>query len=240
MRTRKRKMRTTRRPHRLLLRAIAFHRDRADLGLVFASREEAGLSLGRWLRDRQLDVDLVIGLPRGGVVVAAEVAHVLNLPLDVLSVRKIGHPLFREFALGALAEGEVLVLEKELADDNPGLRAQLAEVIRDEEQRLKAYQARFAHLSRAGLASKNVLLVDDGLATGATTEAAVRSALKRGARSVIVAAPVGSAQAVERLGRVADRVEVMFVDPEFEAVGQYYHSFPQTTDEEVLELLSAA
>jgi predicted phosphoribosyltransferase len=172
------------------------------------------------------------------VVVAAEVAEVLHRPLEVLLVRKIGHPLQREFAVGALAEGEIVVLDQELiGDESPALK-ELDAVVQEEQERLKEYQARFPHLETGGIGSKSVLLVDDGLATGATTEAAVRSAFKQGAREVIVAAPVGSAHAVARLRRVADRVEVMFVDPEFDAVGRYYDSFPQTTDEEVLALMS--
>jgi predicted phosphoribosyltransferase len=204
---------------------------------VFASREDAGQRLGRWLSDLRLEVEVVLGLPRGGVVVAAEVARILNVPLDVLIVRKIGHPLHREFALGALAEGDVVVLDEKASASDPIVSVELERVIEEERERLKRYQSRFRHSSVAGIASKAVLLVDDGLATGATTEAAVRSAWKQGARSVIVAAPVGSTHAIQRLERVANAVEVMWVDPEFDAVGRYYEAFPQTTDEEVLDLL---
>jgi predicted phosphoribosyltransferase len=204
---------------------------------VFDSREDAGRKLGCWLIDRQVRADVVLGLPRGGVVVAAEVARTLNIPLDFLIVRKIGHPLHREFAVGALAEGGVVVLDEESVGHDPILRADLKYVIEEEQERLSSYQARFVHARLAGIALKTVLLVDDGLATGATTEAAVHSARKQGARGVIVTAPVGSTHAVERLQRVADSVEVMIVDPEFDAVGRYYYSFPQTTDEEVLGLL---
>jgi predicted phosphoribosyltransferase len=208
-----------------------------DVEPVFASREDAGRRLGRWLSERRLQTDVILGLPRGGVVVAAEVARILNAPLDVLIVRKIGHPLHREFALGALAEGGVVVLDEKVISADPIVRAELEQIIEEERERLKSYQSRFHHANGAKIASKSVLLVDDGLATGATTEAAVRSAWKQGARSVIVAAPIGSTQAIERLERVADSLEVMFVDPAFDAVGRYYESFPQTTDEEVLDLL---
>jgi predicted phosphoribosyltransferase len=206
---------------------------------MFASREDAGRDLGRWLRGREVEVDIVLGLPRGGVVVAAEVARLLNRPLNILIVRKIGHPLYREFALGALAEGGVVVLDEEGIGADPLVRSELVHVIEEEQERLKSYQARFPHRGVAGLDGKALLLVDDGLATGATTEAAVRSAYGQGARSVIVSAPVGSSQAVKRLQRIADKVEVMVVDPDFDAVGRYYESFPQTTDEEVLGLLMA-
>ena len=186
-----------------------------------------------------MEADLILGLPRGGVVVAAEVAHILNRPLDVLIVRKIGHPLHREFALGALAEGGVVVLDEEAIGGDVLVRNELEQVIAEEQDRLKSYQSRFPHSHLSTIASKAVLLVDDGLATGATTEAAARSAIKQGAREVIVSAPVGSSHAVKRLEQVADRVEVMWVDPEFDAVGRYYDNFPQKSDEEVLALLSS-
>lgn len=184
-----------------------------------------------------MEADLVLGLPRGGVVVAAEVAQVLNRPLDVLIVRKVGHPLHREFAVGALAEGGVVVLDRDALGTNPLVRAELDDVIKEEQENLKRYQSRFPHTDIYRITGKSVLLVDDGLATGATTEAAARSAAKQGARRVLVAAPVGSTHALERLQPFAERVEVMWTDPDFDAVGRYYESFPQTTDEEVLALL---
>ncbi len=210
------------------------------VGMVFASREDAGRRLGQFLRDRGVETDLVLGLPRGGVVVAAEVARLLEVPLEVLIVRKIGHPLHREFAVGAIAEGGVVILDEAIIGNNPIVHAELREVIEEETRRLQAYQARFQGAQPADLAQRAVLLVDDGLATGATTEAAVLSARKQGARSVTVSAPVASHQALKRLRRVADDVEVLWVDPDFDAVGRYYQMFPQTTDEEVMELLRAA
>ena len=186
-----------------------------------------------------MNAELLLGLPRGGVVVAAEVAHVLELPLDVLIVRKIGHPLHREFAVGALAEGGVVVLDEAVIGRDPLIRAELAGIIEEEKQRLETYRARFHFRSPVSLAGREVVLVDDGLATGATTEAAALSARGQGARRIVVAAPIASTQAVERLRRVADEVIVRWADPDFDAVGRYYDVFPQTTDEEVLALLKA-
>src|SRR5436190_5452768 len=187
---------------------------------MFASREDAGRRLGRFLKNEGVEVDLVLGLPRGGVIVAAEVARVLNLPLDVLIVRKIGHPLHREFAVGALAEGGVVVLDERVIERNPLIRAELNEVIEEEKERLRSYQAKFHRQAAPEVNGKSVLLVDDGLATGATTEAAVQSVKKQGARKVIVAAPVASSHAVERLETVSDEVRVLWTDPEFDAVGR--------------------
>lgn len=206
----------------------------------FTSRAEAGRRLGERLKSEGVHADVVLGLPRGGVVVAAEVARILQAPLDVLIVRKIGHPLQREFAVGALAEGGVVVLDHRVIGVNPLIRSELESIIGEEKARLKSYQERFHRHGLADLAHKAVLLVDDGLATGATTEAAVLSAKKQQAKRVTVAAPVASTNAVDRLQRIADDVVVLWVDPDFDAVGRYYEAFSQTTDDEVVELLKAA
>lgn len=206
----------------------------------FASRQDAGRQLGEYLRQRGVTVDWVLGLPRGGVVVAAEVARRLQRPLDVLVVRKIGHPWHREFAVGALAEPDVVIFDKATLVTVPVPRHQLDKVVAEEIARLQEYRSCFHGSDPPVLQDKNVLLVDDGLATGATAEAAVVSARKRGAHHVIMAAPVASMSAVERLQCAADEVLVLFVDSGFEAVGQYYDQFSQTDDDEVLALLHAA
>ncbi|HTL57293.1 MAG TPA: phosphoribosyltransferase family protein [Candidatus Limnocylindrales bacterium] len=208
--------------------------------MTFASREDAGKRLVQLLQYQQVRPDLVLGLPRGGVVVAAQVAHTLGVPLDVLIVRKIGHPLHREFAVGALAECGIVILDEAIIGNNPIVRAELNQVIEEEKHRLQQYQARFHEGGPSNLTGKSVLLVDDGLATGATTEAAVLSARKQGATKVTVAAPVASTHAIERLQKVADDLIVLWIDPDFDAVGRYYDIFSQTTDEEVLGLLKAA
>jgi len=203
----------------------------------FASREEAGRQLGQHLRKLGTAVDLVLGLPRGGVVVAAAVARLLERPLDALIVRKIGHPLHREFAVGALAEPDVVILHEASIGKNPLVRLPLEGVIAEEAARLQAYRARFHAASPPVLKGKAVLLVDDGLATGATAEAAVLSARRQEARNIVVAVPVGSTNAIERLAQTANDVVALLADPDFGAVGQYYEKFAETTDEEVLTLL---
>ena len=207
--------------------------------MTFASREEGGRRLGQYLADRRVQGDLVLGLPRGGVIVAAEVASMLRLPLDVLVVRKIGHPWYREFAVGAMAENGVVLLDGAAVSANSLVRDELDVVIAEEAERLRAYQAKFHRAAPIDRRDKTVLIVDDGLATGATTEVAVKAARTQGVRGVMVAAPVASLSAVERLGAVADDVMVLLIDPEFDAVGSYYAEFSQTTDEEVLKLLQA-
>lgn len=208
--------------------------------MTFASRNEAGEHLGRYLAEHEVRADLVLGLPRGGVIVAAGVAHHLQCPLDVLVVRKIGHPAHREFAVGALAEDGTVVLDEAVIERTGVSRGALQQVLAEETARLDQYARLFLRPHRPSLDGRVVLIVDDGLATGATTEAAVRSARNRGAARILVAAPVASDNAVQRLERSADAVLALVVDPNFDAVGRYYRSFPQTTDEEVCAILAGS
>jgi putative phosphoribosyl transferase len=148
--------------------------------------------------------------------------------------------LNREFAVGALAEPDVFILDGQSFSQIPVARAQLEKVVAEETARLREYRLRFRHAAAPSLNDKSVLLVDDGLATGATAEAAVISARQQNARRIIISAPAASASAFEKLERVADEVVVLTVDADFGAVGQYYEHFAQTTDYEVLELLNNA
>jgi predicted phosphoribosyltransferase len=204
--------------------------------MSFASREEAGLKLGEYLHGS--DAEIVLGLPRGGVIVAAGVAHVLHLPLDIVVVRKVGHPRHREFAVGALAQGDVVVLDQAVIDSTHVSQRELDEIISEEKERLREYQRRFVRSPANSLERKAVVLVDDGLATGATMEAAILSARHSNAQKVIVAVPVASESAFERVTRLADEAVALLVDPQFDAVGRYYERFAQTTDEEVLHVLN--
>lgn len=171
---------------------------------------------------------------------AAGVARELNLPLDVLVVRKIGHPFQPEFAVGALAEPDSVFLNDRTLAEFPVPHAQLEKVIAAEKARLQDYRRRF-HLSEMpALEGKVVLLVDDGLATGATAEAAAISARKQNARHVVIAVPVASPETANRLRHIAADVKVLSEEPDFHAVGQFYDEFLPTNDEEVIGLLREA
>ncbi|GIX50042.1 MAG: phosphoribosyltransferase [Limisphaera sp.] len=203
----------------------------------FASRKEAGRWLAEHLAGAGVTADLVVGLPRGGVVVAAPVAERLDAPLTAWAVRKIGHPLNPEFAVGALAEPDVLWLDERWVRNDPELHRSLPAIVAQEKARMQA-MARFLHPH--GLPSirhRRVVLVDDGLATGATAHAAALALRKQDADAVYVAAPVASPEAVERLRQVADDVYVLLADPDFAAVGHYYASFDPPDEEELLRLL---
>jgi predicted phosphoribosyltransferase len=204
--------------------------------MVFASRQQAGEILGRLLQCERTQTELVLGLPRGGVVVAAQVARVLGRPLDVLVVRKIGHPLQREFAVGAMAEPDVFLSDPESCRGLP--QTLIDEVIAEERIRLADYAKRFHPHGAPDLTHKAVLLVDDGIATGATAEAAVLGVRHRGARRIHVATPVASTEAFRRLRESAVQVTALLVQSDFGAVGHFYSDFSQTTDQEVLDILA--
>jgi predicted phosphoribosyltransferase len=182
---------------------------------------------------------LVLALPRGGVPVAYEIAHTLNLPLDVFIVRKLGVPGYEELAMGAIASGGVRVLNEEVVD-RLGISDERIDAVAEREQReieRREFEYR-GDLPPTHVRTKKIILVDDGLATGATVRAAVRALREAGASEIIVAVPVGSIEAVQRIGREADRVVCPLAPEDFQAVGQFYDDFSQTSDEEVRELLA--
>ena len=208
--------------------------------LPLHDRREAGCLLAdelAFLRG-QSDVQL-LALPRGGVPVAYEIAQALHLPLDVFIVRKIGMPGHPEYAAGAIASGDVQVMD--FPPRSPQERQQLQEIIRQESGEL-ARRERVYRGDRAlpDLRGRTVVLVDDGLATGATMEVAARAVRRQQPRMLVAVAPVASASATQRLAPWVDRLVVGAVPEPFHAVGAWYHHFPQCTDDEVHALLEAA
>jgi len=207
---------------------------------VFADREEAGrLLAGALGKFAGRDDVVVLGLPRGGVPVAAEVARALRVPLDVLVVRKLGAPGQEELAIGAIGEGGVRVLNEGVVG-SLGLREEEIDRIavreeRELERRVVAYRGGHAALEVAG---KTVIVVDDGVATGATMRAGLRALRAMGAAKIVAAAPVGAEDSVAGLERDADEVVVLETPEWFHAVGQWYENFGQTPDEEVRALLA--
>ncbi len=205
--------------------------------LPLADRHEAGRLLAKALEPLRDEPGLlVLGLPRGGVPVAREVATALGAPLDVLPVRKIGHPLHPEFAIGALAPGGVQVMD--LARGRAADPVRWEQVVRRESEEL----ARRERVYRAGrppleVQSRTVILVDDGSATGATLEAAARAVRAGGPLRLVIATPIASQEAASRLAPVADQLVLGATPTPFGAVGSWYQDFSQTSDEEVLECL---
>jgi erythromycin esterase-like protein/predicted phosphoribosyltransferase len=206
----------------------------------FRDRREAGRKLAANLTAHGNKPDvLVLALPRGGVPVAYEVAHALNAPLDVFVVRKLGVPGHEEFAMGAVATGGIRVLNQQLVQ-RLGLPDYVIEDVteREQEELTRRERAYRGGLPPPDVRDKTVILVDDGLATGATMQVAIEALRQQNPARIVVAVPVASREACEQMRKLANEV-VCAVTPEpFHAVGLWYDDFSQTTDEEVRELLT--
>ncbi|NIV17733.1 MAG: phosphoribosyltransferase [Woeseiaceae bacterium] len=205
---------------------------------VFADRRDAGRALVPELKRCKLDNPLILGLPRGGVPVAFEVAMALRAPLDVFVVRKLGAPFQPELAIGAIASGGVRVLNDDvvatLGIDEAGIDKIVAREAAELQRRERLYRGDRPYPE---LGAFDVVLVDDGIATGATIRAAVEGIRAMQPSSITVAAPTGSALSVEAIGKMADRIICLDTPPDFYAVGQFYIDFAQTSDDEVRGLL---
>ena len=205
---------------------------------MFANRADAGRQLARAVDHLRGSDTVVLGLPRGGVPVAYEVAEGLGAPLDVIVVRKLGVPFQPELAMGAVGEEAVLVLNSEVVRMTHVSEAEMASVERRERAVVEERATRFrAGRPRISLRGRTALVIDDGVATGATARAACRVARALGAARVVLAVPVGPQEVKERFAEEADEVICPNRPHVFYAVGQFYADFSQTTDEEVIALL---
>ncbi|MFF4159274.1 phosphoribosyltransferase [Streptomyces sp. NPDC001678] len=204
----------------------------------FDDRVDAGRRLAARLEDLRDAGPVVLGLPRGGVPVAFEVAHALGAPLDVILVRKLGVPYHRELGFGAIGEGGIRVISEDIMRMSRVDEDDLAEVQRAEEAELARQAERFrGGRPRIPLTGRTVIVVDDGIATGASASAACRVARAEGAARVVLAVPVAPPDAAERIGPEVDELICLSTPPLFSAVGEWYRDFSQTADEEVVDLL---
>lgn len=209
---------------------------------IFSTREAAGRALARVLADMdELDTPVVLALPRGGVVVGWEIAQALGAPLDILMVRKIGVPGQEEFAMGAIAAGGVKVMNPEVSRVDGASARAVSEILSHElgemERRERLYRRERPPVDLTG---RTVIVVDDGLATGATMRAAIQALRELGPTRVILAVPVAPAETCERLREAAD-LAVCLAHPEpFRAVSQWYESFPEVSDAQVSEIMDRA
>ncbi|MFJ9031829.1 phosphoribosyltransferase family protein [Streptomyces sp. NPDC102274] len=205
----------------------------------FADRTTAGIQLAAEVARLQLDDPVVLGLPRGGIPVAHQVARVLDAPLDVIAVRKLGVPSRPELGFGAIGEGGVRILNDDVvraARLGPRERAAVELTERTAlDGRLRAYRA---ERPPTALTGRTVVIVDDGIATGSTASAACQVARVRGAARVVLAVPVAPPGAVAELSGEADEVVCLYSPDYFGSVGQWYTDFAQTSDAEVVELLN--
>jgi len=204
----------------------------------FSDRVDAGKRLALALKKLTFRRGIVLAIPRGGVVVGFEIARVLNLPLDVIIPRKIGAPDNPELAIGAMTEDGTTILDSNLIaylGVNKGYLEEESERQKLEiERRLKVYRQDMPYPNLKGL---DVIIVDDGIATGSTMKAALASVKNRGAASVTIAVPVGPPSTILELEKQANKVVCLFSPELFQAIGQFYADFSQTSDQEVIQLL---
>ncbi|MGW7487472.1 phosphoribosyltransferase family protein [Streptomyces sp. NPDC054786] len=209
--------------------------------MLFTDRADAGHRLAEALRHLQGEEPVVLGLPRGGVPVAFEVARALRAPLDVIVVRKLGVPYQRELGFGAIGEGGVRVISDDIVRRGRLEPADLASVEHAEAAELTRQAERFrAGRPRLDLAGRTAILVDDGIATGATAAAACEVVRAQGADRVVLAVPVAPPDAAERLRGATDEFVCLSTPFAFSAVGEWYRDFSQTPDDEVVSLLAQA
>lgn len=213
---------------------------RGEQTIVFADRAAAGRRLAAALNgtDEDLTDAVLYALPRGGVPVAAEIAEALELPLDIMLVRKLGAPGQPELAVGAIATGGVMIINDDISA-SLGITPAIIESIAQRERiemtrREEAYRPAGAAIDPAG---RIAVLVDDGVATGATMEAAIEAMRRLDARRIIVAVPHGSPDTIRRLEARCDRMVCLETPDPYMAVGYWYRAFGQTPDSEVIRLL---
>jgi putative phosphoribosyl transferase len=212
-----------------------------DVVQVFKDRADAGRQLGQRLTHLRGSDVVVLGLPRGGVRVAAEVARALEAPLDVILVRKLGVPAQPELAMGAIGEGGVRILQPDTIRRAGVSPDELEAVQRRERAELHRRAARFrGNRPPVALQGRTAVVVDDGIATGSTARAACQVARAQGASRVILAVPVAPSDWDRRLGDAADELVAVITPRALRAIGLWYEDFTQTTDEEVIECLRSA
>jgi putative phosphoribosyl transferase len=210
--------------------------------LLFADRADAGRQLAEALSEYADNPKaVVLALPRGGVPVSYEIARHLHAPLDVYIVRKLGVPGHEELAMGALASDGTCVVDEELMDALHIDETALDEVLQREGDELRRRETAYREARpRLDLAGKTIILVDDGLATGASMRAAATALRQERPAEIVIAVPVAAARTCASLERIADRIVCLYTPEPFHAVGLYYQNFEQTGDDEVRRLLSLA
>ena len=208
----------------------------------FRDRTEAGQLLAEKLRSYERHPDaIVLALPRGGVPVGYEVAASLKLPLDIFVVRKLGVPGYRELAMGAIASGGIRVLNEDVLRALPDASAMVAQVTTQETQELERRERDYrGDRAAPEVSGRVVILIDDGLATGATMLAAIAAMRKKDPSKIVVAVPVCPPETLREVERVADESVALFAPDWFRGVGQFYEDFAQISDEEVRVLLGRA
>lgn len=204
---------------------------------ILKNRVEAGKQLAQALKTVSKDA-IILAVPRGGVVVGYEVANALGVPLDIIVTKKIGAPDNPELAVGAVAEDGTYILDEDILRQVYAPTDYIAAEVERQRQEIQRRLIRYrGNVPYPSLKNHEVIVVDDGVATGSTLKAAIRLVRSKGAKTVTVAVPVGPPDTIRELEKLADRVVVLLTPEPFYAIGQFYADFDQTSDEEVIELL---
>jgi len=204
----------------------------------FGDRIEAGQLLGQALKVLRLQPDIVLGIPRGGVIIAEQLAQILKTELDIVLTRKIGAPQNPELAIGAVGENGYLYLNDALVDVTEADDEYIQKIRKHELSKIAQRKKLFRNIHpKIPLKEKTVIITDDGVATGATIQAAIWTAAQEKPKKIIVAVPVGSLNSLERLAQDAGQVIGLRVPKYFRALGQFYDNFDQVDDERVAEIL---
>ncbi len=203
--------------------------------MQFENRASAGLQLSILLLEKQIHGDVVITLPRGGIPVALVIAQQIRIPLKLIFIRKIGHPMNLEYAIGAVSSTSILMHNHSLVNEQ---HPEITTIIEKERNRIAEMKAKFNHeFTNEEVKQKNIILVDDGIATGSCIELAIQELRKNGAKKIIVATPVCPFNTYQHIKKIADEMVCGFVTQQFTGISAYYHDFQQLSDEQVAELI---
>jgi len=223
----------------LLWVSIKFFKEKGDV-MLFADRTQAGKQLADELKDYANNKEaIVLGLPRGGLPVAYEISDALNLPLDILLVRKLGVPGFEELAMGAIASGDVEVFNEDVLRSMHITEKQIEFVTKKEKEELQRRSLRYrGDKPYPEIKDKIIILVDDGIATGATMRAGIAALRKMQPKKIIVAVPVASSYTLSEIRPLVDECICLETPEPFEAIGLWYRTFEQLDDSEVIRILN--
>ena len=204
--------------------------------MKFENREDAGLQLSTLLLEKKIDADYIITMPRGGIPVGLAMTKILHLPLKLIFVRKLGHPINREYAIGAVTEKNTLVHNGVFVKEQ---HAEITSLVEKERKRIREMKFKFKHeLDFQAIKQKNIILVDDGIATGTCIELAIKELRTNGVKKITVASPVCPFNTYQHLKKFADETICCVVAQQFTGISAYYHDFDQLSDENVIALLS--